>query len=300
MFASLQNLAARIGFWQTAKFSEYPFFAQAFTDAHGVEQVCYYTDRQTINPLTDLAQNFIRTYIHDDKTVYKILSIWLFKFLSYSVRMTSNMQTDRLPADEFCPKFERNLQIIFKDHIPNFIPVALIVFELSCSQTDRHTGMIPKLCFSDSGRSKTWRFVKISSSNFLTITILSLCILRIRESKNAKKLQGVFKRRQQEFISNLDNLFDIAHADALQLMKIEEDRIFLQRKREPGRPGRLGGVDKKRTDKKERARLQVAKEENWRLKYVSASKSSASYEPLQEDSCSNSSENIDSEDFPTL
>ncbi|GBN46741.1 hypothetical protein AVEN_182126-1, partial [Araneus ventricosus] len=32
-------------------------------------------------------------------------------------------------------------------------------------------------------RSKTWRFVKISSSNFLTITILSLCILRIRESK---------------------------------------------------------------------------------------------------------------------
>ncbi|CAL1266141.1 unnamed protein product, partial [Larinioides sclopetarius] len=36
------------------------------------------------------------------------------------------------------------------------------------------TDIIPKLCFSDSGRSKTWRFVKISSSNFLTITILSL------------------------------------------------------------------------------------------------------------------------------
>ncbi|CAL1290224.1 unnamed protein product, partial [Larinioides sclopetarius] len=30
------------------------------------------------------------------------------------------------------------------------------------------------MCFSDSGGSKTWRFVKISSSNFLTITILSL------------------------------------------------------------------------------------------------------------------------------
>ncbi|GBM22938.1 hypothetical protein AVEN_136358-1 [Araneus ventricosus] len=36
MFASLQNLAARIGFWQTAKFSEYPSFAQTFTHAHGV------------------------------------------------------------------------------------------------------------------------------------------------------------------------------------------------------------------------------------------------------------------------
>ncbi|GBL99819.1 hypothetical protein AVEN_162829-1 [Araneus ventricosus] len=44
------------------------------THAHGVEQVCDYTDRQTISPLTDLAQNFIRTYIHDDKTVYEILS----------------------------------------------------------------------------------------------------------------------------------------------------------------------------------------------------------------------------------
>ncbi|GBM69422.1 hypothetical protein AVEN_165446-1 [Araneus ventricosus] len=28
-------------------------------------------------------------------------------------------------------------------------------------------------------------------------------------------------------------------------MKIEEDRMFLQRQREPGRPGHLGGVDKK-------------------------------------------------------
>ncbi|GBO27657.1 hypothetical protein AVEN_215867-1 [Araneus ventricosus] len=98
--------------------------------------------------------------------------------------------------------------------------------------------------------------------------------------KNAKKLQDVFKRRQQEFVSNLNNLFDIAHADALQLMKIEEDRMFLQRQREPGRPGHLGGVDKKLTDKEEKARLRVVKEENRRMKYVYASTSSASYEPL--------------------
>ncbi|GBM92554.1 hypothetical protein AVEN_272846-1 [Araneus ventricosus] len=153
------------------------------THAHGVsfkrEKVCDYTDRKAVSPLTDLVQNFIRTYIHDDKTVYQILSIQLFKFLSYSVRMTADIQTDRLPFDGFCPKFDRNLQIMFKGHVPNFIPVALIVFELSCSQTD----IIPKLCFSDSGRSKTRRFVKISSSNFLTITILSLSLLRIREGK---------------------------------------------------------------------------------------------------------------------
>ncbi|GBN52556.1 hypothetical protein AVEN_204171-1 [Araneus ventricosus] len=115
-----------------------------------------------------------------------------------------------------------------------------------------------------------------------------------------KKLQEVFKRRQQELVSNLDNLFDIVHADALQLMNIEEDWMFLQSQREPSRPGHLGGVDKKLTDKEGRARLRVVKEQNRRIKYVSASKSLASYEPLQEDSSSNSSENIDSEDFPTL
>ncbi|GBN07793.1 hypothetical protein AVEN_25697-1 [Araneus ventricosus] len=83
-------------------------------------------------------------------------------------------------------------------------------------------------------------------------------------------------------------------------MKIEEDRMFLLRQREPGQPGHLGGVDKIMTDKEERARLRVVKEENRRIKYVSASKSLASYELLQEYSSSNSSENIDSEDFPTL
>ncbi|GBM78103.1 hypothetical protein AVEN_132238-1 [Araneus ventricosus] len=83
-------------------------------------------------------------------------------------------------------------------------------------------------------------------------------------------------------------------------MKIEEDRMALQRQREPVRTGYLGGVDKKLTDKEERVRLRAFREENRRTKYVSSSTSSASYEPLQEDSSSNSSEYMDSEDFLTL
>ncbi|GBM74093.1 hypothetical protein AVEN_178674-1 [Araneus ventricosus] len=75
--------------------------------------------------------------------------------------------------------------------------------------------------------------------------------------------------------------------------------MFLQRQRELDRPGHLGGVDKKLTDKEERARLRVVREENRRIKYISASTSSASYEPSQEDSSSNSSKKMDS-DFPTL
>ncbi|GBN66944.1 hypothetical protein AVEN_210367-1 [Araneus ventricosus] len=53
----------------------------------------------------------------------------------------------------------------------------------------------------------------------------------------------------------------IAHADALHLMKIEEDRMSLQRQREPGRSGHLGGVDKKLAGKEERTRLRADREE---------------------------------------
>ncbi|GBO23741.1 hypothetical protein AVEN_24220-1 [Araneus ventricosus] len=39
--------------------------------------------------------------------------------------MNAERQKDRHPVNGFCPKFDRNLQIMCKDHIPNFIPVAL-------------------------------------------------------------------------------------------------------------------------------------------------------------------------------
>ncbi|GBN43163.1 hypothetical protein AVEN_223263-1 [Araneus ventricosus] len=59
--------------------------------------------------------------------------------LSAKYILSSVCGQDRLPFDRFCPKFDRNLQSLCKDHIPNFIPVAVIVFELSCSRTDRQT-----------------------------------------------------------------------------------------------------------------------------------------------------------------
>lgn len=64
--------------------------------------------------------------------------------------------------------------------------------------------------------------------------------------KNSKKIQDIYKRREEDFKNNLDNLFD-THAD--ELMKIEEDKIFLQNQREPGCPGCLAGVDKKLAEK---------------------------------------------------
>ncbi|CAG9793804.1 unnamed protein product [Diatraea saccharalis] len=107
--------------------------------------------------------------------------------------------------------------------------------------------------------------------------------------KNSKKTQDVFKQRRQEFLSNLNNLFDIAHVDALQLIKINEDRVFLQRQREPGRPGHLAGVDKKLTEKEEKTRLRNIEEEKRRVKYLSSlAPSTSSYEHPQRKSSSDS------------
>ena len=79
--------------------------------------------------------------------------------------------------------------------------------------------------------------------------------------KNCKKTQITFKSRENNFIINLDNLFDIAHADAFERMKIEEDKLFLMKQREPGRPGCLGGVDTKLAEKEQRSRQRRLEEE---------------------------------------
>ncbi|GBO26144.1 hypothetical protein AVEN_105761-1 [Araneus ventricosus] len=58
--------------------------------------------------------------------------------------MNADRRLHKLPVDGFLifSKIDSNLQIMFKDHIPHFIPLALAIFELSCSQTDRHNSKI--------------------------------------------------------------------------------------------------------------------------------------------------------------
>ncbi|XP_067621941.1 uncharacterized protein [Eurosta solidaginis] len=86
--------------------------------------------------------------------------------------------------------------------------------------------------------------------------------------KNCKKIPDFYKRREEEFQQDLDNLFDIAHADALNRIKIEEDKVFLRKQREPGRPGCLMGVDKKLAVIEEKARLRQLAKEKYRLKQM--------------------------------
>lgn len=54
-------------------------------------------------------------------------------------------------------------------------------------------------------------------------------------------LEDTVKHKQSEelFTDKFDNLFDIAHADALKFISIDVDKQFLINQREKGRPGYL-------------------------------------------------------------
>ncbi|KAL4708396.1 hypothetical protein ACJJTC_019632 [Scirpophaga incertulas] len=85
------------------------------------------------------------------------------------------------------------------------------------------------------------RKVNLSVNESANLTVLLYQDWRNLQ-KDANKSQHVFEQRRQEFITKTKKIFDSAHADALQLIKINEDKIFLQKQRVPGRPGNLAGV----------------------------------------------------------
>lgn len=79
------------------------------------------------------------------------------------------------------------------------------------------------------------------------------------------------KRKEADFVNKLDDLFDIAHANALEMVVNPEDAVFLQMQREKGRKGTIAGVDtiftnqvKRRSEREEQEeeRLKRAKQHN--------------------------------------
>ena len=52
------------------------------------------------------------------------------------------------------------------------------------------------------------------------------------------------KQKEDAFTSCLDDLFDIAHGNALSIITIPEDKAFLLSQRQKGRPGSIGSLDK--------------------------------------------------------
>lgn len=70
--------------------------------------------------------------------------------------------------------------------------------------------------------------------------------------KNSKRTSQTQTANESHFTDSLDDLLDIAHQDAMCLIKIQEDKDFLLAQREKGRRGCMGSVDKSLTLKEGR------------------------------------------------
>src|SRR6218665_3623795 len=62
--------------------------------------------------------------------------------------------------------------------------------------------------------------------------------------KSSHRISETNQTNQQIFVDSLNDLFDVAHRDAMFVMKIEEDRQFLKAQREKGRRGTMLGIDR--------------------------------------------------------
>jgi len=84
--------------------------------------------------------------------------------------------------------------------------------------------------------------------------------------KVSKRNTDTQKSNEAKFKESNNDLFDIVHANAIDLMKLEEDREFLRAQRERGRRGFMAGVDKKLTAKEARADWRKRRLEQLKLK----------------------------------
>lgn len=67
--------------------------------------------------------------------------------------------------------------------------------------------------------------------------------------KHVTRKSTIDQRNEKEFVNKLDDIFDIANANALNMIEIEIDKQFLISKRTKGKPGCMLGIDKKKKKK---------------------------------------------------
>jgi hypothetical protein len=84
--------------------------------------------------------------------------------------------------------------------------------------------------------------------------------------KSVNRLTDTNLAKQQDLKEDLENLFDIAHESALNLIKIPEDREFLLAQREKGRRGQIGMLDKKLAAREKRKATRIAQETKRRVR----------------------------------
>lgn len=91
-------------------------------------------------------------------------------------------------------------------------------------------------------------------------------------------------RKENIFSEKMEDLFDIAHGDALNLIKNPEDRLFLEFQRKKGRPGYIGGLDVKTTNANTRRENRKEKENSRKEKLRMEMEASTSQIVFESDS----------------
>ena len=107
--------------------------------------------------------------------------------------------------------------------------------------------------------------------------------------KSASRRTEVQQRKEDAFVQTFNDLFDVAHCEAMTLIKIPEDREFLLAQREKNRRGCMGPVDTKLTKQEARHLDRAAQHEARKRKEL---KRSTSASQLVEPSDSSSDETI--------
>ena len=80
--------------------------------------------------------------------------------------------------------------------------------------------------------------------------------------KNKSRTTKTQKYNEQKFVNSLENLFDIAHANAMSMIELDEDKQFLKVQREEGRHGSMVSRDMVLANKESRRRKLEVEEQH--------------------------------------
>lgn len=97
----------------------------------------------------------------------------------------------------------------------------------------------------------------------------------LQKRPKVEEMSNTMKEKYNTFTNNLNNLFDIAHADALSMIRIDEDRKFLEMQRKDERPGSMLGLDQTLSAKEERSRLRKEEEEARKMRHLQTQRSAS-------------------------
>ncbi|XP_050520208.1 uncharacterized protein LOC126893767 [Daktulosphaira vitifoliae] len=111
-------------------------------------------------------------------------------------------------------------------------------------------------------------------------------------SKTINRTSESLNKQRTEFSDSLNDLFDIAHRDALILIKYDEDKQFLIKQREKGRTGCMVGIDKKEELLEKTRQLRIEKENERKRKSadIGIPSTSAEFDVADSENCSSDSQ----------